>query len=64
MLVLTRNVGEKIVIDGHIHVTVVAVKGNKVRIGIDAPEYVRVDRQEVHERRAELVAEPHSKSYR
>jgi carbon storage regulator len=59
MLVLTRNVGEKIVIDGNISVTVVAVKGNKVRLGIEAPDYVRVDRQEVHERRAELVAEPH-----
>jgi carbon storage regulator len=58
MLVLTRNVGEKIVIDGHIQVTVVAVKGNKVRIGIEAPDHVRVDRQEVHERRAEFDAEP------
>jgi len=58
MLVLTRNVGEKIVIDGNIEVTVVAVKGNKVRIGIEAPDYVRVDRQEVHERRAEFAAEP------
>ena len=58
MLVLTRNVGEKIIIDGNIQVTVVAVKGNKVRIGIEAPDYVRVDRQEVHERRAELTDEP------
>jgi carbon storage regulator len=57
MLVLTRNIGEKIIIDGNIEVTVVAVKGNKVRIGIEAPDYVRVDRQEVHERRAEF-AEP------
>jgi carbon storage regulator len=58
MLVLTRNIGEKIIIDGNIEVTVVAVKGNKVRIGIEAPEYVRVDRQEIHERRAEFAAEP------
>jgi carbon storage regulator len=58
MLVLTRNVGEKIVIDGNIQITVVAVKGNKVRIGIQAPDHVRVDRQEVHERRAELLDEP------
>jgi carbon storage regulator len=57
MLVLTRNVGEKIVIDGNISVTVVAVKGNKVRLGIDAPDHVRVDRQEVHERRAEFAAQ-------
>ena len=57
MLVLTRTVGEKIVIDGNIHVTVVAVKGNKVRLGIEAPDDVRVDREEVHQRRSEF-AEP------
>ena len=57
MLVLTRNVGEKIIIDGNIQITVVAVKGNKVRIGIEAPDHVRVDRQEIHDRRAEF-AEP------
>jgi carbon storage regulator len=57
MLVLTRNVGEKIIIDGNIQVTVVAIKGNKVRLGIEAPDHVRVDRQEVHQRRAEF-AEP------
>jgi carbon storage regulator len=55
MLVLTRNVSEKIVIDGNIVITVVAIKGNKVRIGIEAPDDVRVDRQEVHERRAEFA---------
>ena len=58
MLVLTRNVGEKIIIDGNIQITVVAVKGNKVRLGIEAPAYVRVDRQEIHERRSEFAAEP------
>lgn len=58
MLVLTRNVGEKIIIDGNIEVTVVAIAGNKVRIGIEAPDHVRVDRQEVHKRRAEFAGEP------
>lgn len=58
MLVLTRSVGEKIVIDGNIEVTVVAVNGNKVRVGIEAPAYVRVDRQEVHQRRAEFASVP------
>jgi len=58
MLVLTRNVGEKIIIDGNIQVTVVAIKGNKVRLGIEAPDHVRVDRQEVHERRGEFAEEP------
>jgi carbon storage regulator len=51
MLVLMRRVGESIVIDGGIRVTVVSVQGERVRIGIEAPPDVRVDRQEVHERR-------------
>lgn len=57
MLVLTRRVGETIVIDGDIQVTVVGVKGDRVRLGITAPASVTVDRQEVHERRAEFVAQ-------
>ena len=56
MLVLTRGVGEQIVIAGDIRVTVVAVQGDKVRLGITAPESVRVDREEVHARRAEGFA--------
>ena len=51
MLFLTRRVGEEIVIGGDIRVTVVAIKGDRVRIGVSAPDFVRVDRQEVHERR-------------
>jgi carbon storage regulator len=54
MLVLTRRIGETIVIDGDIRVTVVSVQGDKVRLGIKAPDYVRIDRQEIHDRRAEL----------
>jgi carbon storage regulator len=50
MLVLSRRLGETIVIDGGIRVTVVAIEGNHVRLGIAAPKSVRVDRQEVHER--------------
>jgi carbon storage regulator len=53
MLVLTRRLGEVIVFDGNIHVTIVAVKGDKVRIGIEAPENVPVDRKEVHEQRTQ-----------
>jgi carbon storage regulator len=55
MLVLTRKVGEKLVIDGAITVTVVAVEGNKIRLGITAPPEVRIDRAEVHRRRMEFV---------
>ena len=51
MLVLTRRVGETIVIDGGIQVTVVSVHGDRVRIGIKAPDSIRVDRPEIHERR-------------
>jgi carbon storage regulator len=51
MLVLTRKVGEEIVIGGDIRLMVVAVRGGKVRIGISAPNEVVVDRQEVVEKR-------------
>ena len=50
MLVLTRRIGEQIVIDGVISVTVAAIRGDRIRIGISAPPSVRVDRSEVHER--------------
>ena len=51
MLVLTRRVGEEIVINDEIRVRVLAAQGSKVRIGVSAPDSVRVDRREVHERR-------------
>jgi carbon storage regulator len=58
MLVLNRRVGETIVIDGQIEVTVLSVQGNRVRLGITAPPAVAVDRQEIHARRAEFDAVP------
>jgi len=48
MLVLTRKVGQKLVIDGSITVHVVAVEGNRGRLSITAPPGVPVDREEVH----------------
>ena len=51
MLVLTRRIGEQLVIAEDIVVTVLALEGNKVRLGIAAPPSVQVDRQEVHDRR-------------
>jgi carbon storage regulator len=60
MLVLSRKLGERIVIDDHIVVTVVSVQGDKVRVGITAPPDVRVDRQEVHRRRAEFTPASHA----
>ena len=58
MLVLSRRVGEEIVINDNIRVTVVAVKGDRVRIGVVAPRDVAVDRSEVHERRMQFEAVP------
>ena len=68
MLVLSRRPGEEIVIDGGIRVRVVSVKGSTVRLAIQAPPAVRVDRLEIHARRglprlvraaqAALVSEP------
>jgi carbon storage regulator len=55
MLVLTRKVGEKIVINGCITVEITAVNGNKVRLGITAPPEVRIDREEVHRVRHEFA---------
>jgi carbon storage regulator len=51
MLVLSRKVGEQLVIDENIVMTILAIEGNKVRLGIQAPKYVTVDRAEVHERK-------------
>ena len=48
MLVLSRKKNESIVIDGNIVVTIVEVRGDKVRLGIDAPKEVPVHRSEVY----------------
>jgi carbon storage regulator len=53
MLVLSRRLGETIVIGDEIQVTVVAVQGKKVRLAISAPPYVAVDREEIRVRRDE-----------
>lgn len=50
MLILTRRVGETLMIGGEISVTVLGVKGNQVRIGINAPQSVAVHREEIFER--------------
>jgi carbon storage regulator len=51
MLVLARRKGEEIIINGDIRIRVVRIQGECVRLGIEAPPYVPVDRLEVHERR-------------
>lgn len=50
MLILTRRVGESVVIGDDISVTILGVKGNQVRIGVTAPMDVAVHRQEIYER--------------
>jgi carbon storage regulator len=51
MLVLTRKVGEQIVLGDDVRLTIVAIKGDRVRLGITAPKETVVDRKEIHERR-------------
>lgn len=50
MLILTRRAQERIIIDGRITVTILRIKGNQVRVGIDAPKHVAVHREEVVEK--------------
>jgi carbon storage regulator len=50
MLILTRRVGETVVIGDDVDVTVLGVKGNQVRIGVKAPRNVSVHREEIYKR--------------
>jgi carbon storage regulator len=50
MLILTRRVGEAVMIGEEVTVTVLGVKGNQVRIGVNAPKTVSVHREEIFER--------------
>ena len=50
MLILTRRVGETLMIGNDVQVTVLGNKGNQIRIGIDAPKNVEVHREEIYKR--------------
>jgi carbon storage regulator len=50
MLILTRRVGETLMIGDEVKVTVLGVKGNQVRLGVDAPRDVSVHREEIYQR--------------
>ena len=50
MLILTRRVGESLMVGDEVTVTVLGVKGNQVRIGVNAPKHVAVHREEIYTR--------------
>ncbi len=51
MLILTRRIGETLMIGSEVTVTVLGIKGNQVRIGVGAPVNVPVDREEIYQRK-------------
>ncbi|MBM4222994.1 MAG: carbon storage regulator CsrA [Gammaproteobacteria bacterium] len=50
MLILTRRIGESLVIDNKVTINVLGIKGNQIRLGIDAPKDVIVHRKEIQDR--------------
>ncbi|MCX8573780.1 MULTISPECIES: carbon storage regulator CsrA [unclassified Gilliamella] len=64
MLILTRRVGETLIIGDDVVITILGVKGNQVRIGINAPKEVSIHREEIYNRihqaqnKADEVSEP------
>ncbi len=59
MLILTRRVGETVMIGDDVTVTVLGVKGNQVRVGVNAPKEIAVHREEIYERIKREEQAPH-----
>lgn len=64
MLILTRRVGESLMIGDEVNVTVLGIRGNQVRIGVNAPKEVAVHREEIYDRiQQEKTGEPGQDDY-
>lgn len=58
MLILTRKAGESVLIGGDISITVLSVRGNQIKLGVEAPKEVSVHREEIYQRIKQSQDEP------